>query len=122
MPVEVFEMSFEQVVDLLEQMGDISAEAIPLPVLWIARDDDAVHYKMAWPNEPHLGGNYWRAPTTDVVRLWLADNAPSSEFHDLSEVNFETCDARDRFMRHLPPTSGGGLTTHLKLHYSPQTR
>jgi len=101
MPIEVLEIPFEQAVNLLARLGDIFTEAFPLPIIYFAMDEEAVHYKMAWSNEPHLGGNFWRAPTNDAVELWLAENAPSREFHDLTVVDFETCAARDRFMCHL---------------------
>ena len=103
---ELFSISLDAAVDLLEILEDTSSVADPVEVVVFTNDRDAVHYRLRWGNARHLIDNIWTIPPGTSANSWIAQNAPDSDLGEWASVWFPTAKRRERFWSALMQASG----------------
>jgi hypothetical protein len=96
---EIFPVSFDVAVDVLEFLNDTSSEAVPIEVVEFTNDNAQAHFRLRWDNASHLIENVWTIPMG--ASPWIAENAPDSELGEWVSVWFPNEKRRDRFFSAL---------------------
>jgi hypothetical protein len=99
--VEIFPISLDAAVDLLEILEDTSSVVDPVEVVVFRNDLDAIHYRLRWTKARRLIDTVWTSPPGTSANVWVAENVPDSDIQEWARLWFMVPEARSRFVSAL---------------------
>lgn len=96
--VELFPISLDTAVDLLEILMDTSSVVELIEVVVFGNDRDAMHYRLRWTKARRLIDTVWTIPPGTSAISWIAQNVPDSVVREWARACFMTPEARSRFV------------------------
>ncbi|MCU1326776.1 MAG: hypothetical protein JWN34_2146 [Bryobacterales bacterium] len=97
---EYFSEPLEEVVDVLEELRMINAEASPIALLIFGKPADVVFYKLRW-SLAHVEGEIFQFPSQGEIQDWIWANTRSAQKVEITVVWFASEEDKQRFQERL---------------------